>query len=414
MRIQLREPRSKHVVLGFAGDTVPGRSADKPIDKNQDLLKLLGTCDQVVANLESTLTEAPSVKDRGITLRSDPSTVGKLKELNVNVTNLANNHIMDCGHHGLTETLNVLAKNEIQWFGAGKDLKQASSPFILEFSAGRIAFLAYSYKAWDVPSTAAVNSPGANPLNLEDAKRQIGALRDKGFIVCTSYHGGNEHFRIPNPKYMTILRELVKAGANLVIGHHAHVFQGIEIYKNSIIAYGLGNFFVEWRRSKIEFKKRRGENVGLFLTLEIDQMGAFAYSVNFVHNHWPRKKMSIVQGKKKAELLSLFNHISRVLADPAKYDREWRRDCFRLVIGANDENKIQWLQRLPGRVYSFCKFIFRVFISRNESKMLWSPDHSMVSIYEIYSAAIRGIPTKISASKTLRSCYKAYEMEEDG
>ena len=45
MRIQLREPRSKHVVLGFAGDTVPGRSADKPIDKNQDLLKLLGTCD---------------------------------------------------------------------------------------------------------------------------------------------------------------------------------------------------------------------------------------------------------------------------------------------------------------------------------------------------------------------------------
>ena len=305
MNVKLREPTSQPVLIGFVGDIAPGFPAYSPISKNHRLLELLDTCDLVVANLESPLTTVPSIKNRGISVCSVPSSVKELKELNVKLANLANNHIMDHGLAGLEETQKVLTENGISWLGAGRDIKNASEPFIFQFTAGRIAFLANSYKAYASPSTASETTPGANPLILNETKRQIAALREKGHIVCTSYHGGDMFFRIPNPKYRSVLREQSQAGAHLVIGHHAHVFQGIEIINGNIIAYDLGNFYMN-PPHKVE---HRGTDVGLLLIVSFDRLGPFAYSAYFAHNLRPLRKLCLVQGQKMTELHSLLNYI---------------------------------------------------------------------------------------------------------
>ncbi len=102
----------------------------------------MDACDLVVANLESPLTTATSAKDRGSSLCSDPNSVKELKELNVNVANLANNHIIDRGLTGSEETLNDLKQHGISWLGAGRDKKHASKPFMHECAEGQIALLA--------------------------------------------------------------------------------------------------------------------------------------------------------------------------------------------------------------------------------------------------------------------------------
>jgi hypothetical protein len=417
MRLKLREYRSRSVKVGFVGDTVPGFPIYKPIKKSRRLLKVLDACDLVVANLESPLTTATSVKDFGSSLCSDPNSVQELKVLNVNVANLANNHIIDRGLAGLEETLNVLKQNGISWLGAGSDQKYASKPFMHEFTEGQIALLAYSYRDLYSPSMASGNSPGPNPLILDEAKRQIASLRNKGYIVCVSYHGGDEFFRIPCPKYRIVLKELARAGANLVIGHHAHVFQGVEVYNGSIIAYGLGNFYMN---TKFQMDNR-GSDIGLLLTVELDRLGPFAYSLHFVHNQRSKRKLSIVQGQKRAELLKLFKQISDALIDWNKYVDEWRRDCFRMVLGMNDAHNDFWTLRTARRlrfgVYKTAlgvyKTALKAFIKRQKINKTSSQLRSNSSILELISAAMMGFPTNVGDFRSLRQCYKAYDMEED-
>jgi poly-gamma-glutamate synthesis protein (capsule biosynthesis protein) len=409
MRVRLREPKSKPVSIGFVGDITPGFPVYKPIRKSQHLLELLGSCDLVVANLESPITTAPSIKDRGISICSGPWSVNELKELNVKLANLANNHIMDHGLPGLEETQRTLTKNGVSWVGAGRDIKHASRPFIFKFDAGQITFLAYSYKAIDTPTIVSENSPGANLLIMEEAKKKIGTLRKRGHIVCASYHGGYEFFRIPAPKYRTIMKELAEAGAHLVIGHHAHVFQGIEFFDNNIIAYGLGNFHM----NPLHKVEHRGTDVGLLLIVRFDLLGPFAYSIHFVHNQRSLTKLSLVHGQKMTELLSLFNQISDALTDKTKYTYEWGLDCCRMALGMNDASTVLWLRRLARRVYRFIKYTLKALIRHKRRKINGLQTKTISSVDEIYFAAIMGFPKKLSDFRKLKKPYKAYHINPD-
>jgi len=417
MKIQIREPISESLKFGFLGDIVPGFPEYKPVIKDRRLMELLDPCDLVIANIESPLTNAPSIKERGISLRSDPKSVKVLNELNINVANLANNHIFDCGLPGLEDTLNILAQNKISCFGAGRDIKHSSRPFIFESTKIRMAFLAFSYEAFDSPSIASNHAPGANPLILDKAKDQIAQLRKKGYIVCVSYHGGDMFFRIPNPKCRSVLRDLAQAGAHIVIGHHAHVFQGIEVYNDSIIAYGLGNFYWSWLEMKY-----RGENVGLLLNVELDRLGPCAFSAHIIHNQWPLPKLSIVQGHKEIELLELLKYISDSLIDQTQYIREWRRDCCRKALGMNHTSNNLWLLKAFSRAGRFSKFAFRTFIKKLKGKISTKKTEkgknnlqprTNTSTLEIIPAAIKGFPIKLSDFRHLNQCYRAYEVEPE-
>ncbi len=205
------------------------------------------------------------------------------------------------------------------------------------------------------------------------------------------------------------MRELAQAGAYIVIGHHAHVFQGVEITNGSIIAYGLGNFYMNTKKQM----EHRGTDIGLFLTVEIDSLGSFAYSVHFVHNQRPLRKLVVVEGQKKTELIELLKSISDSLTDPVEYVREWRHDCCRLALGMNDTSNDFWILRTARRAYGVSKMASKAFIRGQKTNKTNTQLRSNSSISELISAAIMGFPTNVSDFRNLRQCYKAYDMEAD-
>ncbi len=187
------------------------------------------------------------------------------------------------------------------------------------------------------------------------------------------------------------------------------MFQGVEVTNGSIIAYGLGNFYMN---TKIQME-HRGTDIGLFLTVEIDSLGPFAYSVYFVHNQRSLRKLTIAGGKKETELIELFKSISDSLTDPVEYGREWRRDCCRMALGMNDASKNFWILRTTRRAYGVSKMASKAFFRGKKTSKSNTQLRSNSTISELISAAIMGFPTSISDFRNLRKCYKAYDMEVD-
>jgi hypothetical protein len=195
--------------------------------------------DRYVFNLEHPITSASVGWPAKVNLKADANHIPQtFSRLPVAVC-LANNHIMDYGVRGLDETLEELRRLGIRTFGAGTLANNAGNPLILEETG--VALLGYA-----CPSTAAVlatpDRPGAAPLSLERIVRDIADARGAGARrVIVSLHWGEEQVFLPKPGDVVMGRRIIDAGADLVIGHHAHLAQPFERYREKFIFYGLGN-----------------------------------------------------------------------------------------------------------------------------------------------------------------------------
>ncbi|HXW08849.1 MAG TPA: CapA family protein, partial [Vicinamibacterales bacterium] len=151
----------------------------------------------------------------------------------------ANNHTMDYGEDGFTDTQRELRRLGVPGFGAGRLDANAGNPlFLAEWG---VALLGYA-----CPSTSAVlaapEQAGAGALELDRIARDIGAARASGARrVVVSLHWGEEEVPLPKPSDVATARAIVEAGADLVVGHHAHCVQSFEQYQGRHIFYGLGN-----------------------------------------------------------------------------------------------------------------------------------------------------------------------------
>lgn len=205
------------------------------------VLEELKKSDLVFGNLECPLSKRGRSLKNKCCLYSPAETVKSLKSVGFNVVSLANNHIFDYGYEGFADTIAILKKNNISWFGAGKNLEEARMPAILSINNLSIGFLGYS---WNFIGSinATKNKFGTAPLSekliLEDVKK----LKEKTDIVIVSLHWSYERERYPLPSQRKLAHRIIDAGASLILGHHPHVLQGIEEYDNGIIVYSLGNF----------------------------------------------------------------------------------------------------------------------------------------------------------------------------
>ena len=158
---------------------------------------------------------------------------------------LANNHMMDFGEEGLAETKSRLEARGIPFVGAG-DLATAMKPMILEESDKKIGVIACAELQFGMAEEGCV---GVAPMGtwLFEAIRQ---LKQEVDVVIVSCHAAVEMIPVPSPRLCEFYHALIDAGASIIHGHHAHVPQGWETYKEGTIFYGLGNFLVspqEWR-----------------------------------------------------------------------------------------------------------------------------------------------------------------------
>jgi len=241
------------------GSPTPGRGLEALSPRLREFFK---SCDIVFGNLECTLTGVIASEEQ---IRSLP--VG-----NVSAVTLGNNHAFDCLDEGFHRLRNLLAELGVPWCGAGESVAQALRPAILEISGIKIAFLGTVDRTTGTNRFAGKSASGVAPLDVDELCETIRKLRQEVNHVIASPHWGEERFRIPSPRQIKEAHAFVDAGASLVLGHHPHVLQGMEVYKNIPIAYSLGNFIanhVYWSDGDF-LTWNKFERTGCILTAELD------------------------------------------------------------------------------------------------------------------------------------------------
>ena len=233
----------------FVGDVMMTRSVEKKIrDLNKkyvfpfiNILDYLKSFDYVAANLEGPISENGVKVGSKYSFRMNPDVAKALNESNINIVNLANNHIFDYGKIAFEDTLKNLDKNNIKYFGISYE------PLVIEKNGTKIGFLGFSdfLKHLEVRE----NKLGIAVVN-DKMSEIIKKAKEKVDVLIVSFHWGEEYQKLANERQRRLAKLAIDSGADLVIGHHPHVIQNVEKYNGKFIFYSLGNFVFDQNFSK--------------------------------------------------------------------------------------------------------------------------------------------------------------------
>ncbi len=174
--------------------------------------------------------------------------------------NLANNHIADYGDVAFEKTIDFLVNNNIAYFGAGNEKNNYNNPAIVNFEGKRIALLGYSCPTTNaVFGTKVVN--GSALLGYNKVLHDIERCHNIVDYIVINLHWGHEDVRYPKPNDVHQARMFIDAGADLILGHHAHVIQSFEKYKDKNIFYGLGHFLFPYKERPAYYDGKKFQKV---------------------------------------------------------------------------------------------------------------------------------------------------------
>jgi poly-gamma-glutamate capsule biosynthesis protein CapA/YwtB (metallophosphatase superfamily) len=201
--------------------------------------------DLTLANLENPVLENAVYHPEDPTFNGDLRLLPILTQGGIDGVTLANNHILDAGVPGLEETLGHLDEAGISYAGAGANLDATREPMIFDLGGIEVGVLSYqnvpSYEwAW-----ATEDIPGTAPLQEDAVREDIERLRPEVDLLVVMPHWGIEYTAPPEPEQVELAHAMVDAGADLIVGNHAHWAKGIEIYDGKPVFYGTGNFLFD-------------------------------------------------------------------------------------------------------------------------------------------------------------------------
>lgn len=295
-----------------SGDTMLGSWAEDVLSDSgysypfQYIGSEIGDPDIFFTNLEAPFGTGGEPFDKKFTFRVKPDLVNVLLAGKINLVSLANNHTMDYGAECLQQTFETLEENNIKYAGAGLNLKEARKPAILNIREKTVGFLSYSLtfpeEFWATDTTAGTCFPWEEFV-LSDVK----TLKDSCDFVIVSCHWGQELRETPKKYQKKLARQLIDNGADLILGHHPHIVQGIEIYKDKLIAYSLGNFifgsYSESARDSYLLKINVTENNEILS--QIIPISVYNKEVDF--------RPEILTGARKTQFIEHMNKISAEL-----------------------------------------------------------------------------------------------------
>lgn len=264
----------------------------------------LRRADISIGNLEAPLSSGGNeFAGKKFRFRVNPKAAGALKRAGFSVLTLANNHIMDFGARGLRETLASLDRQNISYAGAGEDIEAARKPALLERNGKKVAFLSYSLTQ-PVEFFAGEKRAGAAPGYSRYFQEDIRKARSSADYVVVSFHWGAERAVYPKSYQTEAARRAVDAGADLVIGHHPHVLQGVERYRGGLILYSLGNFAFG------SLSRHAETSVMARIVLDGGVREVELIPLN-VRNTEVRFQPTVLRGKRGLEVISRLNALSR-------------------------------------------------------------------------------------------------------
>jgi poly-gamma-glutamate capsule biosynthesis protein CapA/YwtB (metallophosphatase superfamily) len=328
-------PSGQELLLTAVGDVfLPGTvrlpdgrmvESDEQLGKTvfDRVLSYFHNSDVNFCNLEVALSSKGNLKPgRPSGLRSYPSMVEVLKRGRIDFVSLANNHIMDYGLDAMFETMEILGQNGIGYSGAGKNIEKARKPASVKKKGLTVGLLSYTTNtnlpmgfqaAREKPGLAPVRispffSPGhTNKEDLEALQKDIRKWQDRVDFLIVSFHwgvsdGGTHTVALHQ---QVIAHHAIDAGADLILGHHPHAIQGVEIYRNKPICYSLGHFLFPFFTKEEGFPR---ETMLFQCRISPDRVHEAKFFPSFLSEEGQPEIISPEEGK-GAEIVSLMKKL---------------------------------------------------------------------------------------------------------
>ena len=244
--------------LLFVGDVMLDRGVKTNVNEKYDgnYLKLFDFIKTYIArsdvsslNLEGPASDKGSDKHNLYSFRMDPQVLSTLRRVGFNLISFSNNHVGDWGREAFDDTVDRAEHKDFIIIGTGKDYNTAKDPVVLEKNGIKVGFLSFS----DVgPEALAAGSSTSGILMLSDPNLEsiIRSAKEKADYLVVEVHWGEEYSKDPTERQIEFGHNLIDWGATLVVGHHPHVIEPTEKYKDGLITYSLGNFIFDQRFSK--------------------------------------------------------------------------------------------------------------------------------------------------------------------
>lgn len=311
--------------LLVAGDFCPIGRFEPLVSKEEperrravgEVAALAETADCFIVNLECPLTDSGTLIEKaGSRIKADPSAVRFLKDLRVDLVVMANNHILDFGEEGLTETLGVLRVAGIETVGAGLTHDEARRIHFRELKGRTLAVVNMAEREF---SYARPGRCGANPFDLIAAVEAIREARKRADHVLLILHGGLESMNFPSPESVRLLRFLAEQGPTAIIRHHPHRVQGHEVWKGVPIFYSLGNFLFDWFTPV----KDEGWYEGILVELAIDKEDQCSSVIHPFEQCKAEPGIKMLGGTSRDRFMGRYNEWSKTIGDDSALQKEW-------------------------------------------------------------------------------------------
>jgi hypothetical protein len=314
---EINIPNTQEVIISSSGDSTIGwdnkfsyqGSLDYVFKKNnndysyfyKNVAHIFKADDITTTNLETTFTNTTAKATKEYTFKAPPEYAKALTLGYIEGVTISNNHTRDYLEQGFSDTKNTLKKENIKYFGEGEK-------WITNVKGHNFGFLGYKGYSYD-------------KAFLNNLKNDIAYLKKQNAIVIINFHWGDEGTYYPNSVQKYLGHYAIDNGADLIIGHHPHVIQGIESYKGKIIAYSLGNFCFGGNKNptdkdsfilqtKFNFEDQKLKSYGVKI------IPCSVSSVSNLNDYCPTP----LEGVEKDEFLKKINNLSQNLTFVLKDD----------------------------------------------------------------------------------------------
>ncbi|QRX64187.1 CapA family protein [Dysgonomonadaceae bacterium zrk40] len=286
---------------------------------NKSVKDLFDEVDFRIINLEAPITPNNphhKITKTGPHLRMSSNTVFPyLHQLKIDALTMANNHILDYGAKGITDTFSELIQQNIRYVGAGNNLTEARKNLSIEKDGLKIAIINFCESEWSI---AEEDSPGANPMDIIDNTNQIREAKSSHDKVIVIVHGGHEYYNLPSPRMQKQYRFYAEQGADIIVGHHTHCISGHEMFKGVPIIYSLGNFLFTLPSTKKEWY------TGLLIQLEIEKSKPISFKLYHVNQDDNNFCVSMSEGNEIDKMLRSISEFNDIIQENHKLHECWK------------------------------------------------------------------------------------------
>src|SRR4051794_38987731 len=273
---QVNQSEDNLVTATMVGDIMFGRHVEEVTDRHgQEYLfryvkPYFEQADYSTGNFEHPVTWSTDYdkQEKYIHIQAKSQSVETLKKLNFSVLNAANNHSMDYLEKGLKDTIGTFNHYELDVIGIGKNAEEAGRIDYKIVNGIKIATLGFT-DAYVARSGATKSKPGVLRAKPEIFIPLINEAKENADLVVVHAHWGQEYETETSQRQKKLAEAMADSGADIILGHHPHVLQSVDVYKDTVIFYSLGNFIFDqgWssaRESAIVQYKLQKNGVGRF------------------------------------------------------------------------------------------------------------------------------------------------------